>query len=354
MEIDIVGLLHEGIRLETEEGKKHEASKVGSLRGGNSGSLIETAEGLATIGGCARKALLRSMSLEIPDLEDMNSKAWMFAAGHLNEDGWVRWLERSWTVGPVLREADVPTNWSTRNGTPVTGRPDIVLAHKVTGPVVGLELKQASSIWTVRDVLRDKPKTPHLCQAGHYSWQLGVPFELHYANRVNYHVLGAHLGWIGGHFPRYNQRHSDKCGYKLGEPQEATADSVYKNGKVKPGKPAKPAFQEIFRVLPFVHGFKLRWDENGVMHYRPHDLGLDAEKQTLISQEGIREFYETAASAIETDKLPPRPAMLDALGEPAKWNDCTYCPLNKLCDEYHGGTRGWVSQVRKEVDSLLK
>jgi hypothetical protein len=355
-DIDIISLLQEGIRKQEEEGNAAEEDKVGHLRGGNSGCLIETEESIQALGACPRKALLRGLLIKLPDDEDMNSKAWMFSAGHLNEEGWAGWLHRSWASVPgqtILREADVPTYWKTRNNTPVTGRPDIVLARDGTN-ILGLELKQASSIWTVRDVLQDKPKTPHLCQAGHYSWQLGVPFELHYANRVNYHVMGAHLPWVGRHFPRYGARHSDKCDYKLGEPTEAKPETTYKNGKVKEAKPAKPAYQEIFRVLPFVHGFKLRWDVEGTLHYRPVDMPVEEETRTLITKEGIQEYYETAASAVTTNILPPRPAMLDATGEPAKWNDCTYCPMAKVCDLYQGNTSGWLKEVKKEIDTQKK
>lgn len=352
---NIIGLLHEGILKQEQEGAAHEDDKIGTLRGGNSGTLITLEDGTeAAIGGCPRQALLRSLQIKLPDEEDMNSKAWMFSAGHLNEEGWTAWLQRSWVNDKpgnyLLRETEVPTKWLTQNGTPVTGRPDIVLGTTTQGNILGLELKQASSVWTVRDILQDKPKTPHLCQAAHYSWQLGVPFELHYASRVNYHIMGAHLPWVGRHFPRYGARHSDKCDYQLGAETPAKPEHVYKNGKVKPAAPAKPAYQEIFRVLPFVHGFKLRWDEQGTLHYRPVDLPVSDETESLITQDGIRRYYESAANAVSTNVLPPMPVAINADGSEAKYSQCTYCPLQTTCAVFQGTTNQWL----KEIDGVIK
>jgi len=359
MQIDVKGLLLEGALLEKAEKDSKEAEKVGVLRGGNSGSLVQTDEGLRSIGGCARKALLRMLGTEVPDDEDYGSKSLMFALGLANEDSWATWLERSWTgqgKGMLLREEDVPTYWATRNGTPVTGRPDIVLAGADGTPQHGLELKQISSMWTARDVLQDKPKTAHVCQAAHYSMVLGVPFTLAYTSRVNFHVMGNQdqFSWVQRHFPRYGERHSDKCDYKLDDGKEATPEKVYKNGNVKPGRPAQPPSQQIFRVLPFVHTFTLSWEdeEDGTkrLWIAPSDLNFEeAARKTLVTDEGIEEYYETAANAVETDVLPPEPAALDVFGNEAKWRDCQYCPLQAVCvqvqEQGETSTQKWLGMV---------
>lgn len=366
---DPIRLLHEGIALEEAEHKAQESTKVGTLRGGNTGCLVQTDFGLKAIGACPRLALLRMLGMEVRDGEDKgqeNSKQHMWQNGHANEDGWADWLGRSWGAqgGVLLRETEVPTRWETRNGTPVTGRPDIVLADASGKLVLGLELKQASSMWTVRDILRDKPKTAHLCQAGHYSMALGsangaapgsagLPFDLLYRSSVNYHIFGKEVAWVGRHFPRYGQRHSDKCEYKLGEPQPATAETTYKNGKVKPGKPAKPAFQEIFRVLPFVHGFNTRWAD-GTLEVKPSDLGDDAWEPSLITEEGIREYFESAANALTTDVLPPEPVAMDHTGQALGWRACTYCPLQAVCDKHAAqdalqSTQAWMKDVQAAI-----
>jgi hypothetical protein len=363
--IDIKELLYEGCRAEMQEKDKAEAGKTGSLRGGNSGSLFMQEDGtLASIGGCARKALLRMLGIEVPDGEDYNSKALMFQLGHSNENSWVEWLERSWTGDGkvILRETDIPTRWETRNGTPVTGRPDIVLAQakpSINGgrprSVVGLELKQAASVWTCRDILRDKPKAAHVCQSAHYSMALGIPFELWYANRVNFHILGAHIPWVGRHFPRHEERNSQYCDYQLDDGKPATDSKVYKNGNVKAGRPAAPPSKQIFRVLPFTHGFKLVWrpQEDGTQRLYAHaaDLSEADAQATLVTDEGIREYYETAANAVATDILPPEPAQLDVFGDRAGYRDCTYCHFQKVCDGFKGGTQGWLQEVKKHVDA---
>lgn len=369
MRPDPIALLHAGIADEEAEHRAAEGGKLGTLRGGNSGCMVLTDEGPRTIGGCARKALLRMLGIEVAEEEEgqAHSKQLMFAAGHFNEDAWARSLGRVWQ-GKLLRETEVPTRWETSNGTPVSGRPDIVLARNegregsegtTTTPVLGLELKQLSSIFTAGAILADRPKVEHLCQAAHYSWQLGVPFDLVYISRVNWNVMAAHQPWVGRQFPRYGGRHSEWCVYKLGEPQDATPDTTYKNGKVKPGKPAKPAFYEIKRILPFVHGFNLRWVDDGTgsegtadsaswrLEMKPSDLGDDAWQPSLITQDGIREFYESAANAQQTDALPPRPAQLDADGQRAKYDPCGYCPLAPVCDSYQGSsTKEWLKQVQ--------
>lgn len=359
MQIDVKGLLLEGALLEKAEKDGKEAEKVGVLRGGNSGCLVATDEGIRSIGGCARKALLRMLGTEVPDDEDYGSKSLMFQLGLSNEDSWATWLERSWTgqgKGMLLREEDIPTRWATRNGTPVTGRPDIVLADKEGQPQLGLELKQASSMWTVRDILQDKPKTAHVCQAAHYSMVLDVPFTLAYSNRVNWHIMGNQdqFSWVQRHFPRYGERHSDKCDYKLDDGKEAVPEKVYKNGNVKPGRPAQPPSQQIFRVLPFVHTFTLSWedeDDGGKrLWIAPSDLDFgEAAQKTLVTEEGIQEYYETAAMAVETDVLPPEPAMLDVFGNVAKFRDCQYCPLQDICAQAGETTttRQWLHAVNE-------
>jgi hypothetical protein len=361
MTIDIKGLLEAGAASEKAEKDSAEAGKTGYLRGGNSGSLIMQEDGtLASIGGCARKALLRMLGIEVPDGEDYNSKALLFQAGLSNEDMWTSWLERSWTGDGkvILRETDIPTRWETRNGTPVTGRPDIVLAQakpSINGgrprSVVGLELKQIASMWTVRDVLQDKPKAEHVAQSAHYSMALGVPFELWYASRVNHYVFGTQLAWIVRQFPRHEERHSEKLDYEMS--QEVTP-RARKDGKgmTKGAKSTMAAW----RVLPFVHGFKLTWGEpdaegSRTLSIRAADLPEEADRVSVVTEEGIREYYETAANAVASDVLPPRPAAKDVFGDDLKYTNCKYCPLQNVCDNYTGGTQGWLQEVKKQVDA---
>lgn len=218
-------------------------------------------------------------------------------------------------------------------------------------PVVGIEAKQASSLWTCRDILKDAPKTNHLAQAAHYSWQLGVPFHLVYTNRVNFAVLGNHLPWVNRHFPKYGARHSEKLDYEMGKESGPTPEKVYKNGNVKPAKGPKPGYMEPFRIRPFVHSFRLRWDEDGTMHVGPEDLGPEAEQKTLITKDGLKAYYETAADALTTDVLPPEPVALDAFGEEAKYRECNFCPLNSVCETYADGkkpqrTSEWLRDVK--------
>ena len=111
-----------------------------------------------------------------------------------------------------------------------------------------------------------------------------------------------------------------------------------------------------WRVLPFVHGFKLTWGEpdadgSRALRIRAADLPEEADRVSVVTEEGIREYYETAANAVESDVLPPRPAPKDVFGDDLKYTNCKYCPLQNVCDNYQGGTAGWLQEVKKQVDA---
>lgn len=318
----VIDLLTQGIdRMQEVHGEK-EKTKKGILRAGNSGLKDDN----SFTGQCPRRAYVRAMGLEVdpPD----HSTELMFAAGRTNEDSWVETLKHSWD-GEIRCEEEVPVKWETKNGTLVTGRPDVVL-YKEEAPVTGLELKLVSSVWTAREVLNDKPKLPHLIQAAHYSWQVGCPFELWYTSRTNFVVAADH--WMEKHFPKKGEPNSEFCEYN-------------EKGQIK-------------GLVPFVKGFELRFKgKKKLLQFRPIDVDRSKHKRnlwqdTIISIERLVDYYEFISKMTETNELGERPKNMKYDGSKMNWSLCDerYCPLTKFCDKYEDkGVKAWLDAIKSSV-----
>lgn len=316
--MDIGKLLKEGFAHIEEEHAAAEKLKLGILRGGNSG-LADISDGQVGITGtCHRKTYLRYKGIVHDEIDaDRNI---MFGGGRFNEDMWMDLLTRSYPH-KILRESEIPVSWKTTNGTLVTGRPDIVLCDKKDKPKLGLELKMASSIWTVREVINGRPKQPHLIQCAHYSWQLGIPFQLWYTAYVDFAVTG----WTQKHFPNQGEKGSEYCVY---------------NEK-----------GEIVKVLPFQIGFETDW-RKGTLWFK--EAGKpDAEwQETIVSHERIKRYYDFVSTMDESDSLGPRPENLKFSGEKMSWKFCDnkYCKLASVCDKHESrGTKAWTEAVKEFV-----
>lgn len=305
-----------------------EKLKVGTLRAGNTGVLTPTGK---VAGTCHRKTFLRYKGIEL-EPEDISRKL-MFDAGNGNEDLWVNVLEAAQEPGLVLRrEEELGLEWSLPSGQKVSGRPDIVLG-KMNGeawePVRGIELKLVSSLWTARDVLlKGKPKTIHLMQAGHYAWKLGVPFEIWYSNRTTFAITDYSQDrfFARKNFPKPGEPLSEYCKY---------------NEK-----------GQILSVEPFIVGYEVRWNNKGQLVYS--QVGSDKVVHTFITQQGIEDYYSLVARMEKEDYLGPRPENLDADGEAAGYDLCDsrYCPLASTCDNHEKkGLANWLEQVKKVIDT---
>lgn len=340
----ILNLIKRGQANLDKKGKDAEKLKSGVLRAGNAG-IVAMEE---SVGACHRKTYLRYKGIEINDIED--SKELMFAGGRANEDLWTLILEAAAEPGLVIRrEEEVPVRWSFpisdepgAEEITVTGRPDIVLFKEgfdangspVLEPVIGLELKQVSSLWSARNVgIKFKPGTSHLIQAAHYSWQLGVPFQLWYTSRSN-HAAVHDLGFAKVPYPTK----------ETAEPQHKERLLFNKNGFLKD-------------ILPFYQGFELGWTDKGQLKYRAikmNDEGQAGEWVfTLITINGIKEFYRKVART-EIDGLGGRPLAIEANGDKASYSACDYCPLKSVCDSKENeGLQEWVKSVQELSDKLL-
>jgi hypothetical protein len=322
-------LLEEGTRALADKGRAEESTKAGTLRGGTIGLAEQTDKGLEVSGTCHRQAMLRFMGIDLKGAEEESTRDLMFAAGRTNEDSWLEVLSAAWP-GKILREEEVPVKWTTAKGTPVSGRPDIVLADLDGKLLRGLELKLVSSLWTARTVLQGSPKTNHLIQASHYMWKLGeqsgyeIPFELWYTSRVDWHVMG----WAQKHFPKHGEANAEYCEYSLN-----------KDGQ-----------HEIKKVLPFTKGFQLRFLPNGQLQFR--DTGGKKWVDTIVSRARIQKYYEVIEESVQSKTLGPRPINIDYEGQKENWKQCDFCPLAKICDEYEGKDfEVWLTHVKERTNS---
>ena len=323
-------LFKKGQQLLLDEAVAEEATKTGKLRGGNT-SMINAKGDI--IGQCANLTYLRYKGVSVDPVTP--SRDLMFDAGRRNEDHWYQILSKSLPDGlDIIREEETPTKWETTDGTPVTGRPDIVLVNE-NGPVVGIELKQASSLWTLRDVVfQKKPKLAHLMQAAHYSWQLGCPFELWYTSRSDFAVTG---DWAKNLFPKAGEPGSEHCQY-----------AFYREGEINPRtkKPIKHRITEheytllrakgekvycdILKILPTVQGYELDLAD-GRLYYKDAMVDDSDWIETIVRIEDIKRFYEKITTMEKENVVQPEPKLLDVTGKKLSYKASSYCSLGELC-----------------------
>jgi hypothetical protein len=305
---------------EQAEHDAQEALRIGNLRAGNSALMTEAGEILGN--QCARTTLLRKLGIQYE--ETSADRLLMFGAGRLNEDFWVQKLRRVWS-GRILLEEEIPTSWLTASGTSVTGRPDVVLTSDEAGtkPVLGLEMKMVSSVWTARDVrILGKPKLDHLIQAGHYAHQLGIPYKLVYTSYVDFAVAG----WMQKQFPAYGQPGSEIIEY---------SDLNKKTGKREPKK-----------VLPFYYIYDLSWGREGYLQYSVE--GSREVTESPVRYEDIVRYYEFVDQMEATGQLGPRPLNVEADGGLGNWSKCDYCPLLPVCNSHEKrGLTAWLDEVTR-------
>lgn len=277
-----------------------EEIKLGTLRGGNSGAVIP---GGKIIGSCPRKALLRLRGIGKEPIKD--GRSIMFEYGRENEVVWVRKLRNvlDSLQFTIVEEGELQTSWETERGIAVTGTPDICIANKEGELLLGIELKHISSLWTAKAVTVElSPKVAHLVQSGHYMWQLGIPYKLAYTCDVDFQSPM----WPNLKFPEEGEEGSEHLLYNP-------------TGRV-------------VKILPHRTVYDLKFSGEGKLCYRIE--GREGPwTTTIISIEGIRNYYELIDRDNRSNSLPPRPSNLDALGGKTSFNLCDvkYCHLSEVC-----------------------
>lgn len=307
--MSLLNTLLKGRQALRDQHNEGETEKKGTLRGGSSGILTSTGE---VYGTCPRISYLRKLGfqVEVEPYADI-----LFAAGYANEDIVAAELEAAGET--IKREEEVPVVWSTENGTVVSGRPDIIIMDGETKKV-GLELKLISSIWTAKSVLGTyEPKSDHLIQAAHYSWQHEIPWKLLYANRAYWHI-------------NYNK----------------FLTTAFQGNEYCEDKEGRP-----FRVLPAYLPFDVEWQE-GSLYYSKE--GVDDKIPTVITKEGIEAYYEAVSRLTPESNLPPIPVAKHVNGGKS-YKPCDYCPLAAVCEKYQEEKLSrWTDEAILEINTLAE
>ena len=305
MSIDIKKLLLKGREILEKESRQKRKQPEPAYHVSSCGLFLEKEQ--TTTGTCHRLAISRYFDVYTPVDPD---RILMFGGGRANEEVWVKELETSGEY-QLKREEEIPVNDKTTKGTPVVGNPDIVLL-KDGAPQQGLELKCASSYYTVRNVyFEGKPNLAHVVQATYYSTILGIPFELWYTSRVDFHVPDR-----------------DKKSIPTNDP---AVELNYKRD------PKKIKCVEV--------GFTL--DKIGETVYYESNVLKNGKQQTIVTFAQMKKFLDFCDFLIEQKDLGPRPINLEPNGKKAGYSKCDYCDLKNICDRYENQYDEWLVEVKK-------
>lgn len=303
MIINILDMMRQGNAVIEAEDDAVELNKIGNLRAGDTGIKASNGDVAAN---CHRRAFLRSKGIKYEKISD--DRSIMFAAGKINEKIWLDRLRRVWK-DHIKTEEDIATIWNTKNGIKVTGRPDIVLCKDAV-PVLGLELKMVSSLYTAKSVKFEvDPKIAHLVQSAHYMWQLDIPFKLCYTQYVD----AAIMWWA--------KARGKLMADEYPKPGELGSEVIAYNPRGKPKK-----------VLPFYLAYDLRFTDKGELQYSLE--GEDAWISTIISIDDIKRYYEFISTMEEKKELGARPRTVKSDGKAEYYNICDYCALKPVCDAH--------------------
>lgn len=363
--INVSKLIHQAEETLTAKHNEEDLKKIGTLRGGSVGCVINTSKGKVITGTCPREAHARMLGYQ--GSHGLDKKV-MFKLGIANEDIWNLWLDNCGYDGVIKREEELGLEWDIE-GTKASGRPDIVLCDSEGNPKEGLELKMVASVWTARSVLLEhKPKMNHLIQAGNYSYRMGIPFQLWYTSYVNL----AGPDFINNLIPKRGKPGSQWIDYTLGE----SYHSKDRSGKLKYNSKGNPVYNirklhvysqdqdqtndflkhhygvsafQFKNIKPFIMGYLIEW-RDGVLFWGPEGCSADAMIETPITQAGIDEYYQIVAQAGIKQQLPPRPIGYDAFGKKQKFNVDDYSKLQMLSDESNDNYNEWLKLLKQHPD----
>ena len=318
--VDIGKRLREGRQLARDKYKKEEATKIGTLRAGNSGIMSNEGD---IAGSCHRLAHLRSLGIQVQEPDDPTLV--MFQLGIISEDAIYNDLILTVSSNEViLREHEIPIEWTTTNNTKVTGRPDLVICEyemttagdKQIIPRLVIEAKSVASVWVSRSVLLEKePKISNLAQVGHYMWKLGVPGRLMYKQYAIQAVPDMAFRFLprNSEFIEYDER--------TGNPRN---------------------------IKPFEIVYELQYNKQKVLQYR-----IENTKKwinSVVSIPDIERYYEFISRITETGDLGNRPIAIKPNGKEMGYKPCKYCSLKDIC-----GTKKnveyttWLAEVKNNI-----
>lgn len=312
--LDLNAILQAGAAAVDATHAEAESAKLGTLRGGSAGIVLDDG---TQLGKCARLAALRSKGHQPPIPTDRRS---MFAAGFKSEEIVLDWLAAGLPTGHTVRHGDAVAFTVTRpDGVVLSCRPDGVVYQGDT-PELGLEFKMVSSLWTMIGTCYDlRPKSDHLIQAALYSYHLGkLPWALVYSQRVEFHISTA---------PKFIQEK-----FAPGLPTV----------EYKSGKP--------FKCLPQDRVYYLDWGPDGDT-FGYWTEGMDAPCPTAITGAALDRYGDLVVAALQNPLLlPSRPGEGSVDGSKS-FNPCDYCDLAEVCTKYESQPKAWWDHAARLCSS---
>jgi hypothetical protein len=345
--VDVNDLLWSGIQAGIEEGNAEEAKKRGMMRGASQGLFLDPE---TIVGPCHRAALARMLGGNAPKPADWTQKQLMFDSGHANEDSWVANLKRSWK-GRILREEEFPIEWriTTPEGQEYvgSGREDIILcwpdgegpkdAPKVKLPdgtevrvAQFVELKQISSINTAVDVLfaGGKPKLEHGIQVARYTLQYRVPAQIWYT--LPFVLPVPNWSFLTPKIPKQGEPYSERVDYS-------------------------PKTGEATKIQPSAVGYHFAWFGDRLHYMRVGEEASELWVPTIITAEGLDDFWRMTIDMEIVGDLGPRPKQVDIVGNPERWGNktrCDYCDWKPICDAHEADFGAWKAAVEDTIPEV--
>lgn len=271
------------------------------LRGGSTGALING----KIYGVCHRKAYLRYHGVNTPLEQEIEL---MTKQGEKNEEVWFDELLHGLPEDLYVMDQDqFDCKTEIEPGLEFSGSPDLVLfSRKTDQPVLGLELKNISSVSKVKSTHYElKPDSTHLIQAANYSLRMGdvfnlgqpLPYQLIYSSRSIWHV------------------------FAMSEKVKAPIVKAKYDVNFRFGRPMS--------IKPFHRAYHIGWTEDGRMQY--WTAGYKKPVVTELTRESIDSYYKVVAQKIEEqNNLGPIPTTKNLDGSTG-YSACTYCDFNVIC-----------------------
>lgn len=318
--VDIISLVRKGQLAIAEAGHKKEKTRVGHLRGGSAGAIIDG----EVYGECHRKAHLRMLGIDTPLKEEIEL---MTRQGEQNE---VLWIEELRAAGcTVLNHDDLELELELFGKT-FKGSPDVALADENGKPFLGIELKNLSSgSKSITVSYQLAPDVKHLIQTATYSVMLAkklqlpdpIPYMLVYSSRNIWHV------------------------YSLSGEAKKAIQTVRRDVNVQ--------FMRDFSITPFHRIYYTRWNSDGCLEY--FTSGLKEWTTTPLKEEHIYHYYEAVAVLItETKDLGPRPCTKSLGAKKKGYSMCNYCEFADVCDTHEENYDAWVDHARLISEELYQ
>lgn len=314
--MNIRELFKRGIQIKDDKHNAESVHKKHNLRAGNTGFVYDN----KLAGKCAREAVLRYYGV---DSKYPLATKIMFAAGEQMENILIDRLAEAHD-GQILTQDDTATEWDC-NGYKVTGSPDIVLADNKGYPMFGIECKMISSLWTMRNVgpysfVGHVPYAGHLAQAAHYMRKLGEKVGEDYISWALVYI--SPVGW---HVHTKDLRDSD-----------CKNEEVIRNG-----------YGQVYKIDPHLTIYYLTLDSEGRLSYRAETA--KAETKTVITLNGIEEYFRIVADCVTSKKLPERAININPLGKPLKWDfyQPEFCDYLDVYKQYESGKIGFDELIEK-------